>query len=133
MTNKPLKVPIGFTRSCWSCKRFKNAWGGRLDRAKKLWHCADCVSTKPTHHQKVAAKLKKEEASIQWRSGKPPAVGWYRAKGKDFTWTGTYRWWDGARWSWGAFEHESAERAGRWAMKKESNGYVNLLMWSDMP
>ena len=119
------KAPIGFTRSCWGCKGFKNAYGGKLDRAKKLWHCADCINKK-----EVAVK---QEEKINWHSGKPPAVGWYRAKGKDFPWTGTYRWWDGTRWSWAAFEHESAERAGRWALKKESNGYVDRLMWSEAP
>lgn len=127
------KAPIGFTRSCWTCSRFKNAWGGRLDAKRKTWHCADCISTKPTHHQKVEAKLKKIEASVSWNKGRPLAVGWYRTRGKDFSWTGTYRWWDGERWSWPAFEHESAERAGRWAAKKEVTSYFNLLLWSDMP
>jgi len=118
MASKP---PISFTRSCWTCKKCKNALGGKLDRAKQLWHCADCIKQK---------EAMKPEQKFEWHSGKPPAVGWYRTRGRDLSWQGAYRWWDGSRWSWAAFEHENASRAGRWAEKKEASGYVNLLTWS---
>jgi hypothetical protein len=115
------KTPIGFTRSCWACKKFRVAYGGKLDKRTKLWVCSECSKGTETVEK------------ISWNKGKPAAVGWYRTRGKDFACTGTYRWWDGERWSWPAFEHESAERAGRWAAKKEVTSYFNLLLWSEMP
>ena len=56
---------------------------------------------------------------MKWNNGHPPAPGWYPAKRPWAAWENGYRWWDGERWSWPAFPHESAEKAGKWASKKE--------------
>jgi len=70
----------------------------------------------------------------EWKKGKPPEPGWYPTKVPPYTnWAGSYRWWDGKVWSWPAFSHESAERAGRWAANKEDNFVSNQMMWSKMP
>jgi hypothetical protein len=56
---------------------------------------------------------------MKWNNGHPPAPGWYPAKPTGAAWANSYRWWDGKRWSWPAFPHETAEQAGKWASKKE--------------
>ena len=68
---------------------------------------------------------------MKWHKGAPPTVGWYparRARG-DQGWDNAYRWWDGERWSWPAFPHESAVKAGRWATKKEPKGHNWEIIW----
>ena len=52
---------------------------------------------------------------MKWHKGEPPEAGWYpamriRERGG---WNNGWRWWDGERWSWPAFPHESAQKAGR--------------------
>lgn len=70
---------------------------------------------------------------MRWNKSKPPAVGWYPTKVPPYgNWNNAYRWWDGKMWSWAAFPHENAERAGRWAAKKESNYVSSVMLWSEM-
>jgi len=68
---------------------------------------------------------------MKWHKGEPPEAGWYpamriRERGG---WNNGWRWWDGTRWSWPAFPHESAVKAGRWASKKEVKGYNSEIIW----
>jgi hypothetical protein len=70
---------------------------------------------------------------MEWQKGPPPEMGWYPTRVPPYTnWTNSYRWWDGKAWSWAAFPHESSEKAGRWAKKKETNFVSNQIMWSKM-
>ena len=69
---------------------------------------------------------------MKWNVGTPPTPGWYAARFARDTarsWHNSYRWWDGTRWSWPAFPHESAVKAGRWAAKKEVKGYNSEILW----
>jgi hypothetical protein len=69
---------------------------------------------------------------MKWNVGTPPTPGWYAARfARDTTqgWNNAYRWWDGRLWSWPAFPHESAVKAGRWASKKEVKGYNTEIIW----
>jgi hypothetical protein len=68
---------------------------------------------------------------MKWNVGKPPAIGWYPSmRIRERTgWNNGWRWWDGSKWSWPAFPHESAERAGKWAAQKESKGHNFEIMW----
>ena len=69
---------------------------------------------------------------MEWKKGKPPTVGWYPVKRtRDPGWTNGYRWWDGELWSWPAFPHENAEKAGRWARYKEPKGHNSEFIWGD--
>ena len=105
---------IGFTRLCWDCKGKKIALGGKLDK-RKLWRCATCM----------------EKMINVWKKGPPPSIGWWPTKHYHNRDSATYRWWDGECWSWAAFAHESAEKAARWAAKKETiRVYIE---WADRP
>ena len=69
---------------------------------------------------------------MKWNVGTPPTPGWYAARfARDTTqgWNNAYRWWDGKRWSWPAFPHESAVKAARWAAKKEVKSYNWEIIW----
>jgi hypothetical protein len=103
-----------FTRFCWLCSKNKVALGGRLDK-RKLWRCATCM----------------EKMTTIWKKGPPPSIGWWPTKHYHSTDTdiASYRWWDGECWSWPAFPHESAAKAGRWASKKEVKGYNTEILW----
>ena len=70
---------------------------------------------------------------MKWNKGKPPVEGWYPTRLPQYAWANSYRWWDGSIWSWAAFPHEDAQRAGRWAKKKETNFVSNQMVWSEMP
>jgi len=68
---------------------------------------------------------------MKWHKGEPPEAGWYpamriRERGG---WNNAWRWWDGECWSWPAFPHETAEKAGRWARNKEVKGHNSEIMW----
>ena len=69
-------------------------------------------------------------SKTEWNKGKPPEAGWYPTRVPPYTnWNNTYRWWDGKIWSWAAFPHEDAVRAGQWAAKKENNFVSSKIMW----
>lgn len=130
---KKSKQPIGFTRSCWTCKKFKEAWGGKMDVARNLWHCAKCINNNPREKIVSIEKAVVKMVQMEWKRGKPPAIGWYPARAPEFVWANNYRWWDGERWSWCAFPHENAEKAGRWAAKKETSYFSSRVLWAEMP
>ena len=68
---------------------------------------------------------------MKWHKGEPPEAGWYpamRIKERG-GWNNGWRWWDGERWSWPAFPHESAQKAGKWAAQKEPAGHTPEIMW----
>ena len=114
---------IGFTRLCWDCKGKKIALGGKLDKMK-LWRCAACVGVNVKWDMKDLYK-------DRWHKGPPPSIGWWPTKHYHNRDSATYRWWDGECWSWAAFAHESAEKAARWAAKKETL-HVDIE-WTDRP
>ena len=68
---------------------------------------------------------------MKWNKGMPETPGWYATQYARDTrgWQNAYRWWDGGRWSWPAFPHESAVKAAKWAGKKESKGYNSEIIW----
>ena len=67
---------------------------------------------------------------MKWNKGHPPEPGWYSTmRTRDRGWNNGYRWWDGSLWSWAAFPHESAEKAGKWANRKEQKGHNSEIMW----
>jgi len=117
-------MPIGtFTRFCWKCKTNKAAPGGRLNK-QKMWHCAACVG--------VNVKWNMEDLyKPRWHKGPPPSLGWWPTKHYHNRDSATYRWWDGEVWSWPTFMHESADKAARWAAKKETL-HVDIE-WTDRP
>ena len=85
---------------------------------------------------KIMIKSRKHgnEPAMTWNRTKPPAPGWYAAKRiRDRDWSNGWRWWDGERWSWPAFPHESLERVGKWAEQKEPKGHNVEIMWSVQP
>ena len=45
-----------------------------------------------------------ENTNMKWRSGEPPAIGWWEAS--PFKTVGVWRWWDGREWSCGAEEDD---------------------------
>jgi hypothetical protein len=107
-------VAIGtFTRFCWLCGQNKSAFGGRLDK-RKLWRCATCM----------------EKMTNIWKKGPPPSIGWWPTRHYEKT-SADYRWWDGEVWSWAAFAHEPADKAAKWASKKETM-HVEIE-WADRP
>jgi hypothetical protein len=117
---------IGFTRLCWDCKGKKVALGGKLDKMK-LWRCAACVGNGMKWKWNMADLYKE-----RWHKGPPPSIGWWPTVVNTRTpCLAGYRWWDGECWSWPAFMHESAEKASRWAAKKETL-YVDIE-WTDRP
>lgn len=68
----------------------------------------------------------------QWHKGPPPSIGWWPTKHYHNRDSATYRWWDGECWSWAAFAHESAEKAARWALKKETL-HTDNIEWAERP
>ena len=67
---------------------------------------------------------------MKWHKGEPPAIDWYptmKIRGRG--WDNSWRWWDGECWSWPAFPHESAQKAGKWAAQKEPAGHTPEIMW----
>ena len=68
---------------------------------------------------------------MKWNKGNPPEPGWYPATrvSSNLSWNNGYKWWDGERWSWYAFPHETAYMAARWAAKKEVAGHNSEIMW----
>jgi len=104
-----------FTRFCWRCKQNKVALGGRVQPRIKMWLCKGCTEGK----------------SMEFNNGNPPSVGWWPTKMKAALYYGTYRWWDGKRWSWAAFAHESAAKAAHWAEKKEARQLE--VEWANRP
>ena len=67
---------------------------------------------------------------MKWHKGEPPAIDWYptmKIRGRG--WDNGWRWWDGERWSWPTFPHESAQKAGKWAAQKEPKGHNSEIMW----
>jgi hypothetical protein len=83
----------------------------------KVWKCAACST---------GAKMK-------WNKGAPPSIGWWPTKhyekaSADYV---DYRWWDGECWSWAAFAHEPADKAARWAAKRETMHMD--IEWADRP
>jgi len=70
---------------------------------------------------------------MKWNSGTPAQPGWYPTRfGRSPAWNGSYRWWDGDKWSWAAFAHETPEKAGRWAAKKEVKAYIKEIVWGEI-
>lgn len=62
-----------------------------------------------------------------WRSGPPPHIGWWNASLN--LCEGTWRWWDGVKWSQAAYPDMSAELAASQAEScKFSTRYIK---WSD--
>ena len=116
---------IGFTRLCWDCKGKKVALGGKLDKMK-LWRCAACVGN--------GMKWKwdmKDLYKDRLHKGPPPSIGWWpTAVGLNKI--SGYRWWDGECWSWAAFAHETADKAAKWAAKKETM-IMDHIEWADRP
>jgi len=68
---------------------------------------------------------------MNWKKGVPPSIGWWPTKHYHQQFHATYRWWDGEGWSWAAFAHEPADKAAKWAAKKESM-YMDVE-WTDRP
>jgi len=68
---------------------------------------------------------------MNWKKGVPPSIGWWPTKHYHQQFHATYRWWDGECWSWAAFAHEPAEKAAKWAAKKESMHMD--VEWTDRP
>lgn len=67
---------------------------------------------------------------MDWNTGKPPTVGWYAVKrARDPGWLNGHRWWDGDRWSWAAFPHESEKAAAIRAKLKEPKGHNFEMLW----
>jgi hypothetical protein len=113
------RVGIGFTRHCFTCKKNKNASGGKINRRTQMWSCMSC----------------QEELDLKWKSGPPPAIGWWPTKVTQIprrNWNGAYRWWDGESWSYAAFEHESAKKAAEWAAKTDRTT-SKWMLWSEWP
>jgi hypothetical protein len=104
-----------FTRFCWKCKQNRSAFGGRLDK-RKLWRCATCI----------------EKMTNIWKKGPPPSIGWWPTKHYKQILVADYRWWNGEFWSWAAFAHESADKAARWAAKRETM-HMDNIEWADRP
>ena len=119
MSQQPIaRVGIGFTRHCFTCKKNKNASGGKINRRTNMWSCMDCSVDKFT-----------------WRTGSPPSIGWWPTKVCTIhpkQWSGTYRWWNGKCWSYAAFEHESAKKAAEWAAKTDPS-LNKWMMWAEWP
>lgn len=105
---------IGFTRVCFTCDKKKVALGGTFNPRMKVWKCAGC-----------------SEVKMNWKKGVPPSIGWWPTKHYHQQFHATYRWWDGECWSWAAFAHEPAEKAAKWASKKEAM-HMNVE-WADRP
>ena len=79
----------------------------------------------------LAKEDKVMKATERWYKGPPPSIGWWPVKNHLLMHQGAYRWWDGEAWSWPAFMHESAEKAARWAAKKDDEG--DGIEWTDRP
>jgi len=116
---------IGFTRICFVCDKKKAALGGTFNPRIKVWKCAACSGNTTKWN---LADLYKE----RWHKGPPPSIGWWPTVVNTRTpCLAGYRWWDGECWSWPAFMHESAEKASRWAAKKEAMQMA--IEWADRP
>lgn len=61
-----------------------------------------------------------------WNKGKPPHIGWFNASscGNPDMW----RWWDGEKWSFGAYANEGSHSAGVSASKASENCAIE---WTD--
>jgi len=119
---------IGFTRLCWDCKGKKVALGGKLDKMK-LWRCAACVGN--GMKWKWDMKDLYKEHGYNWHKGPPPSIGWWPTRHYEKAFA-DYRWWNGKFWSWAAFAHEPADKAARWAAKRE-NIHIDNIEWADRP
>lgn len=72
---------------------------------------------------------KQPEQKPKWHHGPPPSVGWWPTRA---SWGESLRWWDGSRWSVGAFEHNSEVFAGEQATRPTSLDR-RLIMWTERP
>ena len=63
-----------------------------------------------------------------WHAGPPPAVGWWQASTTKTK--GTWRWWNGYRWSRAAYPQMPAEQAAAQAAKSLPRGLSQGVMWT---
>lgn len=71
---------------------------------------------------------KQPPANPVWRSGPPPAIGWWPAS---FVFDPTsLRWWDGKRWSFSARSSDSDHYAAWMACIKSECG-THEIQWTD--
>jgi hypothetical protein len=68
-------------------------------------------------------------ADRRWQKGAPPHVGWWNASNARLT--DAWRWWNGAEWSYAAYENYCAKSAGRDAKKIPNQAIQYAIEWTD--
>jgi len=68
---------------------------------------------------------------MKWHKGAPPAIGWWPCS--VFFGLDSWRWWDGRRWSFAAYDTYSAEQAAQYVNCKEGVGAKHQISWRDWP
>lgn len=108
------RVGIGFTRHCFTCKKNKNASGGKINRRTQMWSCMSC----------------QEELDLKWKSGPPPAIGWWPTE----EYSGdALRWWNEKYWSIAIHPSASAKGAEYWACFPAPRTEENQIRWAHRP
>lgn len=68
------------------------------------------------------------QSTRPWHEGPPPFVGWWQASTTGDR--GTWRWWDGFRWSRAAYPQMTAEQAARQAALQLPRGLSQQVCWT---